>query len=536
MAIARAARPTPGRDRPARWLNAVVLSASILGVAVVPALAATSAAGPVQRAVVTSAAGPVQRAAVSLAADPTPTPEPTPTPGPTATPDPTPTPGPTATPDPTPTPTASPTPVPTATPVPTPTPTPWPTPAWPTTVTTLGSSVRFYGQGYGHGVGMSQYGARGRALAGQKAEQILAAYFKGALPSTTSPTREVRVLVLNAYVAPLTSPLVLYGRGGTWGLSGTDIVFPAGAKLQAWRTTKKVDGGTTTTWRATITGTGGATLYSAVVSGKLVMSPLQPATSLQVYSRPSSYDTYRGNIRLVLGASSVNVVNDVPLDQYLRGVVPAEMPASWPKEALRAQIIAARSYAVKCLNPGTGTFDMFDDTRSQVYRGIEAERTNTNALIAAEPGAVIKSGTAVIKAFFFSTGGGATENNEYAFVGSSGTPGTVKVAYLRGIIDRSQFGIPYDAGSPYYRWSTTSLTRDQLSAMFAKDSRTNVGSLTRLDLRRRGVSGRLYQVVLYGSGGSKTVSADVFRSVYNTYKPSTAAVLRSNLFDTRPIP
>ena len=72
--------------------------------------------------------------------------------------------------------------------------------------------------------------------------------------------------------------------------------------------------------------------------------------------------------------------------------------------------------------------------------------------------------------------------------------------------------------------------------MLARDGRTKVGTLSRLDLRRRGVSGRLYQVVLYGSAGSKTVSADVFRSVYNANRPSGTRPLRSNLFDTTPIP
>jgi hypothetical protein len=72
--------------------------------------------------------------------------------------------------------------------------------------------------------------------------------------------------------------------------------------------------------------------------------------------------------------------------------------------------------------------------------------------------------------------------------------------------------------------------------MFGKDSRTDVGNLVRLDLRRRGPSGRLYAVVLIGSQGRKTVSADVFRSVYNARKPATADMLRSNLFDTHRIP
>ena len=96
--------------------------------------------------------------------------------------------------------------------------------------------MKLYGLGYGHGVGMSQHGARGRALAGQTAEQILAAYFKGATLSTTSPTRLTRVRVLSRFAAPSTAPLVLVGRGGTWGFTGTETVFPADAQLRAWRT------------------------------------------------------------------------------------------------------------------------------------------------------------------------------------------------------------------------------------------------------------------------------------------------------------
>ena len=128
------------------------------------------------------------------------------------------------------------------------------------------------------------------------------------------------------------------------------------------------------------------------------------------------------------------------------------------------------------------------------------------------------------------------KNNEYVFVSSSGTPGTSRVKYLRGIVDRSVYGIPYDADAPFFRWSTTRLSLDTLSSMLRKDGRTNVGSLTRLDLTRRGVSGRLYQVVLYGSNGTKTVSADVFRSVYNARRPPGTKMLRSNMFDTRRIP
>jgi stage II sporulation protein D len=422
-------------------------------------------------------------------------------------------------------------------PAPSATPTPWPTPSWPTTVTTLGTSVRLYGLGYGHGVGMSQHGARGRALAGQTAEQILAAYYTGATLSTTNPAQLTRVRVLNRFAARSTAPLVLVGRGGTWAFTGTDAAFPADAQLRAWRTTAVANGVSTTTWRVKVLAPDGTTvLHSAIVTGKPAMRPLEPSTFFEVASRKSTYKTYRGSLVLVLRSSYVTVVNHLGLDAYLRGVVPAEMPTSWPREALRAQVIAARSFAVRELNPGTGTYDMVDDSSSQLYRGIRGERAATDALIAAEPGAVIKAGSTVIKAFFFSTGGGATENNEYAFVSSKGRPGTTRVSYLRGIVDRSPDGVPYDAAAPLFSWSTSRLSRATLSAMFAKDPRTNVGSLTRLDLRRRGVSGRLYRVVLYGSTGTKTVSANTFRSVYNATKPSTARKLRSNLFDTKPIP
>jgi stage II sporulation protein D len=376
---------------------------------------------------------------------------------------------------------------------------------------------------------MNQHGAKGRALAGQDAETILRAYFRGATMSTVRPTRQVRVLLLTSFKATSSAPLVIYGRGGTWGMDGTPAAFPEDAKLTAWRR----DGGA---WRVRVTDTDGTVLHAARLTGQPFVRPLKPGAYLQLHSKPTIYDTYRGRLRLIPRTARVSVVNHVGLDQYLRGVVPVEMPATWPTQAVRAQVIAARSYAIRELNPDTGTYDVFDDTRSQLYRGIKAERNATDALIAAEPGAVIRHrGDKVIKAFFFSTGGGATENNEYAFVRADGTPGS-KVAYLRGITDRSVDGVPFDADAPYYSWSTTALSRDTLSAMFAKDGRTNVGSLTGLDLRRRGVSGRLYQVVLYGSKGSKTVSADVFRAVYNARKPAGTSLLRSNLFDTRPIP
>ncbi len=474
MRIARFDRPTQGVRRPAGWLAALLCAAIAVPVLVAPA----------------------------VAADPTPTTSPDPTP----------------------------------TPTPSPTPTPAPTISWPTTVTTLGASVRFYGRGYGHGVGLNQYGARGRALDGQTADQILAAYFAGTTPSSTDPGRNVRVLLMTGYPAASRAPLRVYGRGGPWRISSVSGTFPADAQARLWRTTGTVNGVATTTWHVRVLAADGATvLQSATVSGYVYVRPASSATRLQLYSKPSSYDTYRGKLKVILKAGSANVVNHVRLDDYLRGVLPVEMPASWPVEALKAQAISARSYAARRLHPGKGSFDLYDDSRSQVYRGSRAERAATDAIIEAAPGAILVSGSTVVNAFSHSTGGGATEDNEYAFVGASGKVTSSPVSYLRGIDDRAPDGTPYDADAPYFAWTTARISRAQLTSMMQSDPRTRVGDLLRLGLTHRGVSGRLYRVTLYGSAGTKRVSADVFRAVFNANRPAGTKPLRSNLFNASPI-
>jgi stage II sporulation protein D len=212
------------------------------------------------------------------------------------------------------------------------------------------------------------------------------------------------------------------------------------------------------------------------------------------------------------------------------------MPPSWPAEALRAQAIAARSYAAARLHPGTGTFDLYDDTRSQVYRGVEAEAAATNAAIEATSGVVLKSGSAIANAMFHSTGGGATEHNENVFVSATGAIVASPVSYLRGSTDRRPDGTAWDDGAPLATWKTATYTIAELSLILGRDARTNGGTLQRLDLSRRGVSGRLISVGLVGSAGAKRVSGDVFRSVFNAGRPAGQPELRSTLFDTRPIP
>ena len=390
--------------------------------------------------------------------------------------------------------------------------------------------LTFYGRGWGHGVGMSQYGARGRALAGQTTAQILAHYYAGTTLGQRSPTTAVRVLVMTGFAATPAKPAIVTGRGGEWTIDGLAGTFPANARLTLAPTSTGA-----TTWTLKVIASTGSVLKTATASTAVIVRPAASASFLELTSKASTANQYRGFLRIRLTTTAM-VVNHVGLDLYLRGVVPAEMPSSWPAEALKAQSIAARSYAVNHLHPSTGTFDVYDDTRSQVYRGRRGEAAGTNAAIAATAGTVLLRGTAVANALFHSSDGGWTENNENVFVSSTGSIVAGPVSYLRGSSDRAPDGTSYDAASPYATWHTATYTWAALSAIFAKDARTNAGTLSAIDLSRRGVSGRLISVTLTGTLGTKVVSGGVFVSAFNAGRPGADPPLRSTLFATAPIP
>ena len=139
-------------------------------------------------------------------------------------------------------------------------------------------------------------------------------------------------------------------------------------------------------------------------------------------------------------------VNRLSLERYLYGVIAAEMPASWPAEALKAQAVVARSYALRSLRPGS-SYDVFADVRSQVYRGVAAETAATTAAVRGTRARVVSAGGEVAQTFFFSTSGGRTATNEEAFGGAP-------LSYLRSVDD------PHDDLSPYHTWTATFSERE----------------------------------------------------------------------------
>jgi len=234
---------------------------------------------------------------------------------------------------------------------------------------------------------MSQWGAEGYARHGFGYRQILAHYYPGTTLAVVNP-RPARVLLEEARdsvrVGSGAPFVVVDARGRTLHLPARSVVVTR----------------------------------TFVLRHLHLRQPLRfepGAQPLQV-----ELNGYRGDVVVKAKPDGLMAVNVLPLDRYLRGVVPLEMPASWPAEALKAQAIAARSYALRRVHPATGTYDLYDDTRSQVYRGQRAENPATDAAIAATRGAVLLSGSTIVNALFHSAGGGWTENNENVFVSATG--------------------------------------------------------------------------------------------------------------------
>jgi stage II sporulation protein D len=168
--------------------------------------------------------------------------------------------------------------------------------------------------------------------------------------------------------------------------------------------------------------------------------------------QPLSLDgaAFRGTMTIVRGGGSLSVVNGVPLELYLRAVVPAEMPRGWLLAAYQAQAVAARSYVLTRLDPGA-PFDVYRDSRSQVYAGVAAETPVTNDAVSSTTGEVLSYEGRIVTAYYDSDAGGRTAAVEDVYTGRSPEP------YLVSVSD------PYDSLSPYRHWRLA-LTAERLSS------------------------------------------------------------------------
>jgi stage II sporulation protein D len=336
------------------------------------------------------------------------------------------------------------------------------------------------GRGWGHGVGMSQWGAEGYAQHGATWQRILAHYYPGTRLAP-APLSRVRVLLAAGQpeagvgcAAPL-EVLDASGRGrmlkaGTYRV-GPALRLPVGHRRIRSR---------------------GAHRHHAALRVVTVPLALRPplvfdcrGASLAVNGR-----AYRGLLVVRRGGGRLTLVNSLRLDDYVRGVVGGEMPFGWRLAALEAQAVAARSYAVATLKP-TAHYDLYPDTRSQMYGGIAYESPRTDLAVERTAGRVLTWNGRVATTFFFSTSGGRTADVRDVWPHAAAAP------YLRSVAD------PYDAGSPHHVWGPLVLSDDRVAAVLharldggVQVGRTGSGRVAYVQLGGRRVDGNSFRRAL----------------------------------------
>lgn len=358
------------------------------------------------------------------------------------------------------------------------------------------------GHGYGHGHGMSQYGAQGAALEGKTYKEIVDFYYPGT--SWDKVRGQVRVLITadtttDLVVRPIDG-LTLRDRG-----DAATYELPEVHGVTHWRLDVRdgetVVGYLTDRWRRYKPGG-----KSSLVGDGEFFAPA-PITLLT----PSGSHDYRGILRAASpspNSTARDTVNVLSMDRYVMGVVPYEMPASWHPEAVRAQAIAARTYATWSRNQSRGRYyQICDTTACQVYGGASGEDARSNQAVQDTARQILTYAGQPAFTQFSSSSGGWT---------SAGS-----VSYLPAQKD------PFDGweGNPVHSWSTT------IDAGQFERTYPSLGRLTRIQVVSRdghgAWAGRVNNVVLDGSRNDVTISGDTFRWIFG---------LRSTWFSIDPTP
>ncbi len=366
---------------------------------------------------------------------------------------------------------------------------------------TSGPSITFSGGGYGHGVGMSQYGARGRADAGQTYQQILAHYYEGTSVGQTNFSGPIEVLVATT----ATPGFVPEGPVKVW----------MGDRVMAEATSgQRID--------ITHSKTG----FTVEVAGQIVCQPAVcngaevrvqgAADGTPIKLEQSGHRYQYGDLRLKPvpgGGTMYVVVGGLTLDRYLLGL--GEVPASWPTQALKAQAVAGRTFAVRTTtdrrarSSWTRPYDVSATDGDQVYNGMKQETGPSGHrwvdAVNQTAGEVSLFNNQPILSFFSSSNGGYSARSDYVFVAT--------LPYLSARPD------PFDDTPSNARgqWERT-YDLDLLSRWMQRKGETAVGTISNVTISGNvGQSGRIDRatVTLTGSSGTKSVSGNAFRQAVN---------------------
>jgi stage II sporulation protein D len=324
------------------------------------------------------------------------------------------------------------------------------------------------GAGWGHGVGLSAWGAYGYGKHGFDYREIIDHYFA-----------HLRITKLRG--APTVRVLLDASKG--------DVRFSrahkaCGRKLNPSRSYVAARGGS----GVTLESSSGRTLERC---GRTLRADGRGPIGIAGLGR------YRGMLNVVAAGSGLNVVNDLDVNDYVRGSVPAEVPPSWPMATLEAMAVAARSIALSTDVGGEG-FELYPDTRTQLYRGVKAETKRTDRAVHSTASRVATYRGEVAQTTYFSSSGGRTESR---FLGGP------RVPYLVSVKD------PYDRYSPLHRWRT----RFSQSEIDAKLGGLVDGSLRKVKANRSSESPRIDSAKLIGTGGATRVGGDELAAALGLY-------------------
>lgn len=354
-------------------------------------------------------------------------------------------------------------------------------------IATSASTLTITTSGWGHGRGMSQYGAQGAAKKGKKHTEILSFYYPGTKLEKLKKDDTIRVWI----TADTDNKVHVYAAKGlrVRDSKGTSFTLPTGKNYTKWRLSRS--GSKTVLYHRNAKGK-----YVKYTNKKMKLDPKRewsfdnPTTGKVKLYLDSGNRTYRGSLALGFYGSGARTVNHVRMEDYLRSVVPSEMPASWHAEALKAQAVAARSYAARYRANlgGKKAYDICNTTACQVYKGTMSEHPNTDKAVKATAGQVL------------------TYKKQYAWTEFSSSNGGYSVAGPNDYIIAQKD--PYDAAMKQLKDTTIKIST--IEAKYPK-----IGRLKSITLERDGKGlwgGRVTQVTLTGSKASQKVAGTSFKS------------------------
>lgn len=350
------------------------------------------------------------------------------------------------------------------------------------------------GSGWGHGVGMAQDGAYRMGRAGTDTAGILRQFYPGTRPARTGGSVRVGIAAFPSGEALLAFPGGGQVRDDATGVKAFPLQVPPGGEVLV-----RFDGSRYGAELLGGTSTAAFPLLSAVHPPRAV--PL-PGGTVAV---PASGRRYRGVIEAtgIPGGAGLRLVNELDVESYLRGMGEVRDP-SWPPASLRAQAIAARTYALRAM---ATSGEICADERCQVYLGQQAEYPAMDEAVLRTAGQVLTFGGQLASTFYSANGGGVSATPEEGFGPTAGSPPAVP--YLRAA------AYPTGDATP---WSVT-VALAQVAARLGYR-----GELSSVTVARTGPSGRALSVALEGNAGGRTVTGIDF---------ARALGLRSTLFRVR---